>query len=67
MNYNIVYYENEAYEILTKVSVSSFMNKNKTINEQVLGMYVNDWGGNRVLQKENKFLICKPIEEAKIV
>ena len=67
MNYNIVYYENEAYEILTKVSVSSFMNKNKTINEQVLGMYVNDWGGNRVLQKENKFLICKQIEEAKIV
>ena len=67
MNYNIIYYENEAYEIVTEVSVNNFMNKNRTINEQVLGMYVNDWGENRVLQKDNKFLICKQIEEAQIV
>ena len=67
MNYNIIYYQNEPYEILTNIAIHNFLNKNKTVNEQVLGMYVNDWGGDRVLQKDNKFLICKKIEEAQIV
>ena len=67
MNYNIIYYENKAYEIITEIPISNFLNKDKSVNEQVLGMYVNDWGGNKVLQKENKFLICKQIEEAQII
>jgi len=67
MNYNIVYYENLAFEILTEVSIHNFLNKDKSVNQQVLGMYVNDWGADRVLQKDNKFLICKQIEEAQIV
>jgi len=67
MNYNIVYYENLAFEILTEVAIHNFLNKDKSVNQQVLGMYVNDWGADRVLQKDNKFLICKQIEEAQIV
>lgn len=67
MNYNIIYYENNAYEVITEVAIHNFQNKDKSINQQVLGMYVNDWGANKVLQKDNKFLICKQIEEAQIV
>jgi len=67
MNYNIVYYENLAFEILTEIAIHNFLNKDKSVNQQVLGMYVNDWGADRVLQKDNKFLICKQIEEAQIV
>ncbi len=64
MNYNIVYYENNAYQILTDIAIHNFLNKDKSVNQQVLGMYVNDWGADKVLQKDNKFLICKQIEEA---
>jgi hypothetical protein len=67
MNYNIIYYENNAYEVITEVAIHNFQNKDKSINQQVLGMYVNDWDANKVLQKDNKFLICKQIEEAQIV
>jgi hypothetical protein len=67
MNYNIIYYENNAYEVITEVAIHNFQNKDKSINQQVLGMYVNDWDANKVLQKNDKFLICKQIEEAQIV
>lgn len=67
MNYNIIYYENNAYEVITEVAIHNFQNKDKSINQQVLGMYVNDWGANKVLLKDDKFLICKQIEEAQIV
>jgi hypothetical protein len=67
MNYNIIYYENNAYEVITEVAIHNFQNKDKSINQQVLGMYVNDWDANKVLQKDDKFLICKQIEEAQIV
>ena len=40
-----------------------FANKNGSINQQVLGIYVHEKGGDRVLQREGKFLICKTIEE----
>ena len=41
--------------------------KNKSVNQQVLGLYVHEWKADKVLQKDNKFLICKKIEEAQIV
>ena len=64
---NIVYNNNTAYKILDIISVEHFLNKNKSINKQVLGMYVNEKGGDHVLQRNNKFLICETIEEAQIV
>ena len=64
MNYNIVYKDGLAFEILKEISAHMFANKDGSINQQVLGMYVNDWDGDRVLQREGKFLICRTIEEA---
>lgn len=64
MNYNIIYKDNEALEILKEISAHMFQNRDGSINQQVLGIYVNDLDGDRVLQREGKFLICKTIEEA---
>ena len=67
MNYNIIYKDGLAFEILKEISAHMFANKDGSINQQILGMYVNDWDGDRVLQREGKFLICRTIEEATIV
>lgn len=67
MNYNIVYKDGLAFEILKEISAHMFANKDGSINQQVLGMYVNDWDGDRVLQREDKFLICRTVEEAQII
>lgn len=64
MNYNIVYYENDAYQIITDIAIHNFQNKDGSVNKNVLGMFVNEYKADRVLQKDNKFLICKKIEEA---
>lgn len=67
MNYNIIYKDGLAFEILKEISAHMFANKDGSINQQILGMYVNDWEGDRVLQREDKFLICRTIEEAQII
>lgn len=64
---NIVYNGDTAYKILDIVSVHNFANKNGSINKQVLGMYVHEKGGDHVLQRQDKFLICETIEEAKVI
>tara|TARA_R110000796_G_scaffold104011_5_gene213536 strand:- start:844 stop:1050 length:207 start_codon:yes stop_codon:yes gene_type:complete len=63
MNYNIIYKNNNAYEILNEVRIYNFLNKDNSINQKVLGLYVNQIGGDHVLQRDNTFLICKTIEE----
>lgn len=67
MNYNIIYKDGLAFEILKEISAHMFANRDGSINQQVLGMYVNDWDGDRVLQREDKFLICRTIEEAQVI
>ena len=67
MNYNILYREDEALEILNEVNAHMFQNRDGSINQQVLGMYVHEWRADRVVMKNNKLLICKIIEEAVIV
>ena len=67
MNYNLIYKDGLAFEILKEISAHMFANRDGSINQQVLGMYVNDWGGDRVLQREGKFLICRTIEEAQVI
>ena len=64
---NIVYKDNNAYKILDIINVHNFLNKNNTINQKVLGLYVHHKGGDHVLQRDNKFLICETIEEATIL
>ena len=67
MNYNIIYKDDLAFELLKEIPVHMFQNKNGTVNQKVLGMYVHELKADKVLQKDNKFLICKKIEEAQIV
>lgn len=64
---NIIYKDNTAYQILDIVSVHSFLNSDNSVNQRVLGLYVNEKGGDHVLQRDNKLLICQTIEEAQIV
>ena len=64
---NVIYNGNRSYTILDVIPKSNFQNSDGNINKQVLGMYVKEVGGNHVLQKQNKILICKEIEEVGIV
>ena len=66
MNYNILYKDDLAFEIIKEISIHMFQNKNGDINQQILGMYVHELGEDRVLMREGKLLICKQIEEAVI-
>ena len=67
MEYNIVYKDNNAYQVINEVHVHNFLNSNNTVNQKVLGLYVNELGCNHVLQREGKFLICKVIQDAVIL
>ena len=44
-----------------------FQNRDGSINQRVLGMYVHELGADRVVQRDNKLLICKIIEDAIII
>ena len=67
MNRELITKDDKMYEVVSSVSSHMFLNKNRSLNQQVLGMYVNEHQGDRVLQREDKFLICKQIEEAQII
>ena len=67
MNKELINKDGILYEVISTISSHMFANRNKTINQQVLGMYVNEHKADRVLQREDKFLICKQIEEAQII
>ncbi len=64
MNWNIVYKGDKAYKILDETLIHNFLNSDNSVNQRVLGMYVHYKGGDHVLQRDNKFLICETIEEA---
>jgi len=67
MHYNILFRNGEAVEIIKEVAIQMFQNRDGSINQRVLGMYVHELGANRVVQRDNKLLICKIIEDAIIV
>ena len=67
MNRELITKDDVMYEVVSSIHAHMFANKDKTINQQVLGMYVNDHKADRVLQREGKFLICKLVEEAQII
>lgn len=64
MNYNIIYKDDLAFEIIKEMPVHMFQNRDGGINQQVLGMYVHELGADRVLMRESQLLICKTVEEA---
>ena len=42
MNYNIVYRNGEALEIIKEIYAHMFQNRDGNINQRVLGMYVHE-------------------------
>ena len=67
MNRELIAKDNVMYEVVKTINAHMFTNKDGSINQQVLGMYVHDNDCDRVLQRENTFLIVKQIEEGVIV
>jgi hypothetical protein len=62
-----MYKEGKAYKIIEEISTHNFANKDGSVNQQVLGLYVHEKNCNHVLQMGSKFLICEVIEDAKII
>jgi hypothetical protein len=67
MNKELIAKDNKMYEIINTLPPHMFANKDGNVNQQVLGMYVNNHKADRVLQRDGKFLICKEVEEAKVI
>jgi|TARA_R110000851_G_scaffold106063_2_gene224921 hypothetical protein len=67
MNRELITKDDIMYEVIKTVNAHMFANKDNSINQQILGMYVHDNNCDRVLQRENTFLICKQVEEAQIL
>jgi len=67
MNKELITRDEIVYEVVDIINYNHFKNSDGSINQQVLGKYVHDRDGNRVLQRDDKFLICKPVEEATIL
>jgi len=67
MNKELIEKEGIMYEVVSKIGSHMFVNKDGSINQQVLGKYVHEYGGDRVLQREGQFLVCKQVEEATIL
>ena len=57
MNKELITKDDVAYEVIKTIYAHMFTNKDGSINQQVLGMYVHENGGHRVLQREGQFLI----------
>ena len=67
MHYNILFRNGEAIEIVKEIAIHMFQNKDGSINQRVLGMYVHELRADRVVQRDNKLLICKTVEDAIII
>ena len=63
MNYNMIYKDGLAFEILKEISAHMFANKDGSINQQVLGMYVNDWD---IISRVTRRLCCVQIYSKKV-
>jgi hypothetical protein len=66
---NAIHVGDDLLEILREFNPSYFFtdkNSNR-VNEKLLGLWVDHLNGDRVISKDNKFLICRTIEEAQII
>jgi len=66
MKIETILVEGQLYEILRTFYKSYFTTKKKEINKKLIGLWVNHLEGDRVVQTEGNFHICRLIEEAKI-
>jgi hypothetical protein len=67
MHYNIIYKDDNAYKIIREIPIHNFQNKDGSVHQQVLGMYVHELNCDRVFREKNYFLICKKIAEGLII
>jgi hypothetical protein len=67
MHYNIIYKDDNAYKIMREIPIHNFQNKDGSVHQQVLGMYVHELNCDRVFRENNNFLICKKIAEGLII
>ncbi len=63
----VIFNEGINYEVLSEIKSNLFLNSDGSMNRKVLGLYVHERGGNKVLLKEDKLLVCKEIEDAIII
>ena len=66
---NAIHVGDDLLEILREFNPSYFFtdkNSNR-VNEKLLGLWVDHLNGDRVINKDNKFFICRTIEEAQII
>jgi hypothetical protein len=64
---NIIYNNGIAYKILDIINIHNFLNRDNSVNKQILGLYVHEKGGDHVLQRDHQFLICETIEDAQVI
>jgi hypothetical protein len=66
---NAIYVGDDLLEILREFNPSYFFTEKDSnkVNEKLLGLWVDHLMGDRVISKDNKFLICRTIEEAQII
>ena len=67
MHYNIIYKDDNAYKIIREIPIHNFQNKDGSVHQQVLGMFVHELNCDRVFRENNHFLICKKIAEGTII
>ena len=58
--------EDLQYEVLRTFNKSYFTTKKKEINKNLVGLWVAHLEGDTVIQTEEKFHVCRLVEEAKI-
>jgi hypothetical protein len=66
---NSIYVGDVMLEILREFNPNYFVtDKNSNVvNQKLLGIWVDHLDGDRVIHTNDKFLICRTIEEAQIV
>jgi hypothetical protein len=66
---NAIHVGDDLLEILREFNPNYFITDKvgNRVNEKLLGMWVDHLNGDRVISKDNKFLICRTIEEAQII
>jgi hypothetical protein len=66
---NSIYVGDVMLEILREFNPNYFVTEknSNTVNQKLLGIWVDHLGGDRVIHTNDKFLICRTIEEAQII
>lgn len=62
----IIIRNNIPYDILYQLPPRLFKNKDGSMNKKVLGMFVAEVGADKVIEVNNKLLICKTVEDAQL-